>query len=428
MKYARILLLLLLPLITRAQKVISITVDGTINPASAGYIHRSLIKAEKEKAGCLLIHLNTPGGLLKSTRVIVGDILESPVPVVVYVSPAGAHAGSAGVFITLAAHIAAMAPGTNIGAAHPVSSGPMDSTMNEKTTNDAVAFIHTIAEKRNRNITWAEEAVKKSVSIPASDALVLKIIDLISPSTNDLLQQVNGKTVDVNGVPATLHTIGVPIETISMTFMEKLLNIISDPNIAYILMMLGFYGLLFELYSPGAIFPGIVGVICLILAFYSMHTLPINYAGLALIVFALVLFLLEIKVVSHGMLAIGGIVSLLLGSFMLIDPTASEEVVRISRSVIITSAAVTTLFFLFIIGLGVRAQRAKPVTGMEAMKGQLATVLEPLAPNGTVMMHGEIWNAESIAGVIEKGSQVRVVTMKKFIVFVEPTNSETLKT
>lgn len=422
MRVSRILLLILIPFFTRAQKVISITVDGTINPASASFIHRSLKAAEKENASCLLIHLNTPGGLLKSTRVIVGDIMESPVPVVVYVSPAGAHAGSAGVFVTLAAHIAAMAPGTNMGAAHPVSTAPMDSTMNEKTTNDAVAFIQTIAQKRNRNVTWAEQAVKKSVAIPAADALVLKIIDIISPSTNDLLRQVDGRIVDVNGNSMVMHTKTASVETIEMSFMEKLLNIISDPNIAYILMMLGFYGLLFELYSPGAIFPGIVGVICLILAFYSMHTLPINYAGLALIIFALILFLLEIKVVSHGMLAIGGIISLLLGSFMLIDPNAAE-VLRISRSVILTSAAVTTFFFLFIISLGIKAQRAKPVTGLEAIKGETGTVLDSLQPTGSVMMHGEIWKAESIAGNIEKGARVRITSMKNFTLFVEPLNS-----
>ena len=421
MKFFSVIWVLLSPILLKAQHVISITIDGTINPVAASFIHRSIEKAEKANAQCLLIHLNTPGGLLKSTRVIVGDILGAPIPVVVYVSPSGAHAGSAGVFVTLAAHIAAMSPGTNIGAAHPVSlEGGMDSTMNEKQTNDAVAFIRTIAQKRARNVDWAEQAVKRSVSIPADDALKLHIIDLVSPTTRNLLDSLDGRTVALNSGTATLHTKNTTIETVQMGFMEKLLNILSDPNIAYIMMMLGFYGLLFELYSPGAIFPGVVGVICLILAFYAMHTLPINYAGVALIIFALFLFILELKVVSHGMLAIGGIISLLLGSLMLVRPDASFEFVRISRSVIITSTVVTALFFSFVIGAGIRAQRAKPVTGIEGLQGETGHVLEPLEPLGAVLVHGEIWQAESVRGVIEKGRNVRVTGMKNLKLFVEP--------
>ncbi|HEY9362012.1 MAG TPA: nodulation protein NfeD, partial [Chitinophagaceae bacterium] len=290
-----------------AQKVVSITIDGTINPATAEYVQRGIKKANSENAVCLLIHLNTPGGILKSTRVIAGSILESPVPVIVFVSPAGAHAGSAGVFITLSANIAAMAPGTNIGAAHPVSSGAiMDTIMNEKVTNDAKAFIRTIAEKRHRNIEWSEAAVQKSVSITSKEALDLKIIDLVAGNTNDLLQLADGRSVETAAGTKILQTKTAVIEEMDMRLIEKLLNILSDPNIAYILMMLGFYGLLFELYNPGAIFPGIVGVLSLILAFYSFNTLPLNYAGLALIIFGIILYLLEIKVISHGLLAIGG--------------------------------------------------------------------------------------------------------------------------
>ena len=401
--------------------MVSISVNETINPATSGFIHRSIIKAKKENASCLLIHLNTPGGLLKSTRVIVGDILEAPLPVVVYVSPGGAHAGSAGVFITMAAHVAAMAPGTNIGAAHPVTTGGGgDATMNEKIANDAVAFIRGIAEKRSRNIEWAEKAVRYSLSITATDALDQNVIDLVSPSTTDLLQKINGKTVDVAGTPVTLQTANADVTTIEMSFFEKLLNIISDPNLAYILMMLGFYGLMFELYNPGAIFPGIVGVISLILAFYAMHSLPINYAGLALIVFGIILFLLEIKITSHGMLTIGGVISLLLGSFMLIDPDSSFEVVKISKSVIIATTVITALFFLFVVGMGLRAQKAVPVIGQEAMIGEVGEVLETLAPGGSVMVHGEIWQAESLEGVIEKGSKVVVRRMQNFRLLVEP--------
>ncbi|MFN2458214.1 MAG: nodulation protein NfeD [Chitinophagaceae bacterium] len=416
----------ILPFVLPAQKIVSITIDGSINPATAGFINRGIAKTKKQNAQCLIIHLNTPGGLLKSTRVIVGDILDSPVPVVVYVSPSGAHAGSAGVFITLSAHVAAMAPATNIGAAHPVGlQGGMDTTMNAKATNDAVAFIRTIAEKRNRNVQWAEEAVSKSISITAHDALEQKVIDLVSNNTNELLEQIDGRTVEVNSGAAILHTKGAEIETMEMGFAEKLLNILSDPNIAYILLMLGFYGILFELYSPGAIFPGVIGVISLILAFYSLHTLPINYAGLALIIFGIILFLLEIKVVSHGILAIGGVISLLLGSLMLIRPDSSLEFFKISRSIIITTTLVTALFFLFIVGLGLKAQRAKPVTGIEGIPGEIGETLQTLDPVGSVLVHGEIWQAESVSGKIDAGKKIRVTGMKNFKLYVETFSSVT---
>src|SRR5258706_8930390 len=282
------------PLLLNAQTVISMRIDGTINPVTAEFIHRGIEKAGQEKAECLIIHLNTAGGLLKSTRVIVSDILESPVPVVVFVSPGGAHAGSAGVFITLAAHVAAMAPGTNIGAAHPVElQGQRDSIMNEKATNDAAAFIRTIAEKRKRNWQWAEEAVRKSLSITENEAIEKKVIDLIAKDADDLLTQIDGKTLEVNSRTVALHAKGARVVTIELGTSERILDTLSDPNIAYILLLLGLYGVMFELYNPGSILPGIIGFICLILAFYTMHTLSINYAGLALIIFAVILFLLQ---------------------------------------------------------------------------------------------------------------------------------------
>jgi len=414
------LLLIGLPHALPAQKIVALTLDGAISPVTAGFIQRGIKKAEKEKAQCLLIYMNTPGGLLKSTRVIVGNILESPVPVVVYVSPAGAHAGSAGVFVTMAAHIAAMAPGTNIGAAHPVTmQGGMDTIMNEKSTNDAIAFIRTIAEKRARNIEWAENAVRRSESITGAEALQKKVIDLMATTTQDLLEQIDGRTVAVNSGVVVLHTKGAEVNELEMSFIETLLNIISDPNIAYILLMLGFYGLLFELYNPGAIFPGIVGVIGLILGLYSLHTLPVNYAGLALIVFGIVLFLLEIKITSYGLLTIGGIVSLLLGSLMLIRDDSSFEFVRISRSVILTFTIVSALFFLLVVGAGLKAQRAKPVTGPEGFIGAAGVTLEALDPTGTVRVQGEIWQAESLSGRIEAGEKVAVKSMKNFKVYVE---------
>jgi membrane-bound serine protease (ClpP class) len=314
-----------------------------------------------------------------------------------------------------------MAPGTNIGAAHPVSmQAEMDSTMKEKATNDAVAFIRTIAEKRNRNVQWAEDAVRKSVSITGAEALQNKVIDLIAVSTKQLLEEIDGKTVEVNEGQVTLHTQRAQIENLQMSFIEKLLNVISDPNIAYILLMLGFYGILFELYNPGAILPGIIGVIALILGLYSLNTLPINYAGLALIIFAIILFIAEIKVVSHGMLAAGGILSLLLGSLMLIRPDSSLEFIRISRSVIIACTTVTALFFLFVIGAGIRAQRAKPVTGVEGFMGETGEALDALDPLGNVRVHGEIWQAESVSGRIEAGEKILITAMKNLKLFVTP--------
>src|SRR4051812_5706205 len=374
-----LLIIFFLSLTATAQKVVSIKIDATINPVAADFIHRSILKAHDDKAECLLIHLNTPGGLLQSTRIIVSDILQSPVPVVVYVAPSGAHSGSAGVFITLAANIAAMAPGTNIGAAHPVEmQGSMDTIMNAKVTNDAAAFIRTIAEKRSRNLEWAEDAVRHSLSITETEALEKKVIDTIARNDEDLMKEINGKKIELNSGTTTLHTENASIETYEMGTVQKLLNIFSDPNISYILLMLGMYGLLFELYSPGAIFPGIIGVISLILAFYSMQTLPVNYAGLALIIFGVILFVLEIKIVSHGLLTIGGIVSLLLGSLMLIRSDSTFDFIGISMSVIIASVAVTAFFFLFVIGLGIKAQRSKPATGIEGMIGEIGSSLDEI--------------------------------------------------
>ena len=412
--------LLFSPLL-QAQKVVSVHIDGSINPASASFLKKGIDKAADEKAECLLVHLNTPGGLLKSTRVIVSDILQSPVPVVVYVSPGGAHAGSAGVFITMAAHVAAMAPSTNIGAAHPVSSGgSMDSVMSGKATNDAVAFIRAIAEKRQRNLDWAEEAVRKSVSITETEAVQKRVVDLIAANERELLTKINGRVVAVADGNKTLQTANATVERLEMGFAEKLLNLISDPNVAYILMMLGFYGLLFELYSPGAIIPGVIGGISLILAFYAMHTLPLNYAGLALIVFALILFLLEIKVTSYGVLGIGGAIALFLGSVMLIRPDSISGVMRISWGVIIPVTVVSALFFLWLIALVVKGQNVKPVTGIEGMVGEVGETIAPLQPVGMISIHGEMWRAESVSGVIEKGQKVRVTSVRDLTLFVEP--------
>ena len=415
-----------LPAITAAQKVISITIDGTINPASADFIHNSIHNAANEKAEALILHLNTPGGLLQSTRMIVSDILESPIPIIVYVSPGGAHAGSAGVFIVLAAHVAAIAPGTNIGAAHPVVlQGQMDSVMNEKATNDAAAFIRSIAEKRHRNIEWAERAVRRSYSYSETEALRDSVIDLIANNDVHLLQKIDGKTIELTAGEKKLFLKEPVVALYKMSVWEKLLNVLSDPTIAYILLMIGMYGIMFELFSPGAILPGIAGVIALILAFYSMQTLPVNYAGLALIIFGVILFLLEIKIVSHGLLAIGGTVSLFLGSVMLIKPGSSMEFSSISRAVIYSVTVLSALFFLFVLGAGLRAQRRKVVTGAEAMTGATGEVIEILDPSGIVKLNGEIWAAESVSGTIAKGEKVKVRERKSLKLFVEKVDTIT---
>jgi len=385
-----------------------VTIDGTINQSTSDFIHEQIERAIENGAECLVIRLNTPGGLLKSTRVIVSDMLGSRLPVIVYVAPAGSQAASAGVFITLAAHIAIMAPGTNIGAAHPVTLGEQqDSIMMQKATNDAAAFIRTISEKRHRNVAWAEDAVRQSLSLTETEALKRNVIDTIASTMDDLLSAVDGRTVETSSGTVVLKTQHASIVTIEKTFAQNLLDVLSDPNIAYIFMMLGIYGLLFELYNPGLIFPGIVGVVCLILAFYSLHTLPINYAGLGLIIFAIILFVLEIKIVSHGMLTVGGIISLLLGSLMLIRTESTFDVISLSWKVIVVSATGSAAFFIFIIGMGIRAQRLKPTTGIQGLIGEIGETITPLNPHGKVRIHGEIWTAVSLEGQIDIGTRIQ---------------------
>ena len=406
---------------TYAQKVISISINDGINPATAEYIHRGIMTAENEKAEALIINLNTPGGLLSSTRSIVSNIMKSKVPVIVYVSPTGAHAGSAGVFITMAANIAAMAPGTNIGAAHPVDmQGKSDAVMNEKGTNDAAAFIRSIAEKRHRNIVWAEDAVRTSAALSASEALEQNVINLIAKNIPELLDSIDGKTVEVNGSEKIINTKNVKVEELSMGWFQQVLSRISDPNIAYILMMLGFFGLLFELFNPGAIFPGIVGVICLVLAFYSMSSMPVNYAGVGLIVFGIVLFLLEIKIISHGMLAIGGIISVLLGSLILFRNSPAENFVSLSWLVVSAVTAVSGLFFLFLVVMGLKAQKARPASIQNNLIGKNAVVIQHLNPEGQVMIMGENWRAVSLSGDIKKHEEVVIKNIEGFTLFVDP--------
>lgn len=391
------------------QPVLEIEVDGIINPATARFITESIDQAARMGAQCLIIKLDTPGGLMDSMRLIVKKELASTIPIIVYVAPSGARAASAGVFITLAAHIAAMAPGTHIGAAHPVTlgEGKESKTMMEKIVNDTVSSIKSIAKTRGRNVEWAEKAVTKSVSITDEEALKLNVIDLISPDLQDLLTKVDGKVVKLEGgLTRTLQTKGIQPRSVRMSWRYKILDIISNPTIAYILLMLGIYGVFFELSNPGAILPGVVGGIFLILAFFALQMLPINFAGLALILFAVILFIAEIKVVSHGLLAIGGVVSLFLGSLMLIE--SPTEYMRISLGVIIPAVVVSAAFFVFAVTMAIRARLKKPTTGREGLVGEIGIAETDLAPEGKVHVHGEYWNALSDTP-IEKGSRVMVI-------------------
>ncbi len=390
--------------------VYSIEVDGIINPATAKFIVDSIDQATQQGAQCLIIQLDTPGGLMESMRMIVKKELSSTIPIIVYVAPSGARAASAGVFVTMAAHIAVMAPSTHIGAAHPVTlgggEGKESKTMTEKIVNDTVSYIKTIAKNRGRNVDWAEKAVVKSVSITEEEAVKLNVVDFITPDLQSLLTKIDGRIVKFDGVTRTLQTKGVQPQPIQMSWRDKLLDIISNPTIAYIFLMLGIYGIFFELSSPGAILPGVVGGIFLILAFYALQMLPVNYAGVALILFGIILFIAEIKVVSHGLLAVGGVISLFLGSLMLFHRPV--EYMRVSLSVIIPAVIVSAAFFIFAVTKAINARLTKPTTGMEGLLGEVGIVSTPISPEGKVSIHGEFWNATSDQN-IEKGERAQVI-------------------
>ncbi len=397
-----------------------IKINSAITPSSSSQIERAIKWAKEINAEALIIQLNTPGGLLESTREIVQNILNSEVPIVVYVAPSGARAGSAGVFITLSAHIAAMAPGTNIGAAHPVGlQGNIDSTMNEKILNDATAFIRSIAEQRNRNVQWAEKAVRESISSTEKEALENKVIDFVAPDLDSLLKCMDSFEVSTIKGKISLNTKNGKIIEYQQTLRDKFLDLITNPNIAYILLLIGIYGILFELYNPGSILPGVVGVLCLILAGYSLQMLPINYAGLTLIVLAIILFLLEIKITSYGLLTIGGLISLFIGSLMLID--APGEFMKISLTLIITAVIVTFVFFTFVITLGIKAQFRRKSLGYESLLGAKGRVIEDIYPDkkGKIIVKGEIWNAISDQ-FIPKDTFVVVEKANSFTLFVKP--------
>ncbi|MDI6889531.1 MAG: nodulation protein NfeD [Thermodesulfovibrionales bacterium] len=387
--------------------VMVITINGVINPVAAEYIGKSIKIANERKVEALIIELDTPGGLDTSMRRIVKDIIGSEVPVVVFVSPSGSRAASAGTFITLAAHIAAMAPGTNIGAAHPVGIGEkMDKVMAEKATHDAAAYIKSLAERSGRNAKWAEDAVRKSISATEEEALKLNVIDIVSKDLNTLLSDIDGRKVRAIIGEKVLKTVKANVIREEMGFRQRILNLISDPNIAYILMLLGFYGLFFELTNPGSIFPGVTGGICLILAFYAFQMLPVNYAGLLLIILAIILFVLEVKIVSHGVLTIGGVISMIIGSLMLFESPA--PFMKLSLYTILPATIITAIFFTVTLGLAFRAYRRKPVTGSEGLIGEEGIANTDITRDGgMVLLHGERWIAYSDEP-ISKGERVIV--------------------
>jgi membrane-bound serine protease (ClpP class) len=395
-----------------------IDIDGPINPVVAEYLIKSIDEAESGSAACLIVRMDTPGGLDLSMRSIIKKIFSSTVPVIVYVAPSGARAASAGAIITLAANIAAMAPSTNIGAAHPVSigAGDMGKDMAEKVVNDASAYVEGIALKRNRNREWAIKAVRESVSLSEKEALKNKVIDLIAPDLKSLIAAIDGRTVETNAGTMKLDVRNAELRYKKMGVRDLILNTVSDPNIAYILLLIGLAGLYFELSNPGVILPGVIGGISLILSFYSMQTLSANYAGILLILLAIILFIAEIKIASYGVLSIGGIISLTLGSLMLFQ--SSVPYLRISWNVMVPSIMLTSAFFLTIVWLTVKAQRKQPATGYEGLVNMTGTACTDVFQEGKVFVHGEYWNAHSDV-MITKGAAVRIVRVTDMLVKVE---------
>lgn len=391
-----------------------IELEGTINPGTAQFVIKGLKRAESSNQNFVIIRLDTPGGLATSMRSIVKAILNSSIPVVVYVAPRGARAASAGVMITIAAHVAAMAPQTNIGAAHPVSAGgkEIDKTMSEKVVNDMVAYVRSIAKERGRNQDWAEKAIRESVSITADVAVKEKVIDLVARDIDELLELLDGREIALNKGKVKIVTKGVQLTYVTPGWRDRVLNTISNPNIAYVLMMIGMAGLYFELANPGAILPGVVGAISLILAFFAFQTLPVNYAGLLLIALAIIFFIAEIKVSSYGLLSVAGLISLTLGSIMLF------ENIGVSLKLIMPTTVMIGGFFIIIAFLAFRAYRSKPRSGMEGLIDEIGVVEERIDPVGLIFAHGEYWKATS-KEVAEQGEKVRVIGSRGLELIVE---------
>jgi len=398
--------------------------EGIIHPPAQEYIISLINEGERKGAEIVILMLDTPGGLDPSMREIIKKIMNSDVPICVFVYPQGARAASAGAFITISAHIAAMAPGTNIGAAHPVTigEGQKDTVMMKKVLNDAIAYMESIAKKRKRNVQMAKQFVEKSLSISAEDALNKKIIDLIANDLKDLILKIDGKIVEVLGIEKKIETKDVELIEYKMNLRNKILSVISNPTIAYILLILGFYGLFFEITHPGAIFPGVIGAICLILALYALQTLPVNYAGVLLILLSMILFLLEVKIQSHGALGLGGVISLLLGSLLLFS--RDIPYLQISLWAIAGVTLVTSIFFLIVITKVIQVHKRKPVSGKEGIVGEIGVARSDIDKNGgIVFVHGEIWKAIS-SGKIKKGEEVIVKKIDGLKLIVEKIKKE----
>ncbi len=400
----------------QAQHVVVLNLEGPVYPSTTDYINNGLQKAVEENAVCVVIKINTPGGLMKSTRKMVGQIMNASIPVVSFVAPSGAHAGSAGAFIALAANITAMSPGSNIGASHPVLEGSVpDSVMNAKMTEDAAAFIRSIAEHREKDTTLIMQMVTNSRSFSAEHALKNNIIDLKANDLKDLLNKIDGRRVQLNsGENVILQTTSAKVETVEMGQKLKFLTFLSNPNMMYVFLIMGLMGLFFEISNPGGLVPGIVGVVCLILAGFGMSVLPIDYTGLALILVAVVLFVLEVNFQSYALLSIGGVICLFLGSMFLIDETSSMNVLYISWSVIITSVVIISAFFIFFVFFGIKAQYNKQKTGIEALIGTKGIAMETLSPEGRVRVNGEFWNATAEEGAIAANTEIEVTEINDF--------------
>lgn len=397
--------------VSDARFVDVMTVDEAITPITEQRIKSQIERAEEDGAKALVIVIDTPGGLESSMRGIVKAILASEVPVISYVSPPGGRAASAGLFIVTATHVAAMAPNTNIGAASPVAmGGTMDSTMAHKAMNDAAAFIQTLAETRGRNADWNVDAVRHAVAVSSTEAVKLHVVDFIATDLKDVLVQANGRRVKVSTGEITLDVAGADLREIRSTFRQRVLTWIADPTVAYLLLTLGFYGILFELQSPGAILPGVAGAIFMVLGFVALQTLPVNTAGLLLIVLGIVFFALEVKVHSHGILAAGGALSFLVGSLILFEP-GPAGVFRLPLPVVAGTTGATALFFLWVIAKAVGSQRRRVTTGAEAMVGQVGEAATPLSPKGQIRVRGEIWQAHS-AEPVPVGAPVEVVHVR----------------
>jgi membrane-bound serine protease (ClpP class) len=430
-----LVLLALLAVPASAATVRVLTVQGAISPASADYLLRGLDKAARDKSQLVVIEMDTPGGLDTSMRAIIKAILASPVPVATYVSPPGARAASAGTYILYASHIAAMAPATNLGAATPVElvgsgtpeqpdnaspgkakSVPGDTHM-RKAVHDAAAYIRSLAELRGRNADWAERAVREAVSLPASEALKLNVIDLIAVDLGDLLKQLNGRVIKLDGQSVTLDTANATIERVEPDWRSRLLAVIGDPSIAYILMLLGIYGLIYEFANPGMLLPGVVGGICLLLAMFALQVMPISYAGLALMILGVMLMISEAFIPSFGALGIGGLVAFVIGSVMLIDTDLPGY--GVPWELIIPVAAVSGLFSFFVVGMAIKARARPVVTGAEEMIGAPGEIIEDMDHEGWAHIHSERWQVRSSVP-LKRGSRVRVRARHDLILDVEP--------